>query len=70
MRQNANHMSAVNQSNDHDKPSHCELRSALEWYFVCVTCEAKWFSSKKESLCPRCMTRATSRERLMPPWRR
>ena len=47
-----------------------ETRSAnvRRWYFVCLTCNAKWFAMKQEMPCPRCFTAARSRERLTPPW--
>ena len=69
MRQNADHIIAVNEPNDRDKPGHRGLRSAPQWYFVCARCEAKWFSRTKESTCPRCQLESTSSERLLPPWR-
>lgn len=47
-----------------------ETRSAdrRRWYFVCLTCNAKWFAMKQEMPCPRCFTPVCSRERLTPPW--
>ncbi len=41
---------------------------AATYYFVCSTCNAKWFSARAQDLCPRCGQRAVACERLTPPW--
>jgi hypothetical protein len=45
-------------------------REAVDWYFLCTLCGAKWFSPMDHSRCPRCLTAATSAERFTPPWRK
>ena len=69
MRQNLRHPNATSQAGG--RKSRCLPcpRPALEWYFVCGQCEAKWFSPNQQSICPRCRAASTSNERLLPPWR-
>jgi rubrerythrin len=43
-------------------------RTVRRWYFVCQTCDAKWFHLDQRSTCPRCQAESESRERLVPPW--
>jgi hypothetical protein len=38
------------------------------WYFVCMTCNAKWYSRQAACACPRCGTPHQSHERMTPPW--
>ena len=38
------------------------------FYYVCVRCEAKFFSPRQVEPCPRCGMTLNSRERLTPPW--
>jgi len=40
----------------------------VPWYFVCVTCSAKWFAETQRTHCPRCQTPAVSVQRITPPW--
>lgn len=44
--------------------------SPLRWYFVCSTCNAKWFHIHREHPCPRCGAPVAAKERLIPPWQR
>ena len=53
-----------------DNTSSTAKSDAVEWYFVCAECGAKWFSMKKRSRCPRCGTGTVSNEQITPPWRR
>lgn len=41
---------------------------AVDWYFVCAICEAKWFAPTNTADCPRCGATSKSNERIMPPW--
>ena len=43
---------------------------AATYYFVCATCNAKWFAAMARARCPRCDARALSGERQTPPWLR
>jgi hypothetical protein len=43
---------------------------SIPFYFVCELCDAKWFAETRTAHCPRCRTRNSSRERLIPPWRK
>jgi Zn finger protein HypA/HybF involved in hydrogenase expression len=43
-------------------------QAARRWYFVCLNCEAKWFSPVREMECPRCENPVRSGERLTVPW--
>jgi hypothetical protein len=38
-------------------------------YFVCESCNAKWFQKGELSSCPRCGTLAGSRDDIAPPWK-
>lgn len=38
-------------------------------YFVCETCNAKWFCEPELRRCPRCGALAASRENIAPPWK-
>ena len=69
MKQNVDHVIATNQSSDRGGPGRRGVRPTREWYFVCAQCEAKWFSPKQQTVCPRCQAESTSNERLLPPWR-
>jgi hypothetical protein len=40
------------------------------WYFVCTSCDTKFFYRKKRARCPRCAERLESSERRERPWRR
>jgi len=37
-------------------------------YFVCETCNAKWFSNTELSQCPQCAALSASNENVVPPW--
>ena len=63
----------MNKPPDIDESRRIDDRETLiadrrRWYFVCLTCNAKWFAGEQEMPCPRCFTAARSRERLTPPW--
>jgi hypothetical protein len=38
-------------------------------YFVCESCNAKWFAKKDLMQCPRCGELNSSREDIVPPWK-
>jgi hypothetical protein len=40
----------------------------MKWYFVCVTCNAKWFANGQLIVCPRCGELTVSTEQFTPPW--
>ena len=43
---------------------------ARRWYFVCPSCNAKWFHNLQRHACPRCGTVVVAADKIVPPWRR
>jgi hypothetical protein len=40
----------------------------MKWYFICVTCNAKWFGDSQLMVCARCGELTVSIEQFTPPW--
>jgi len=51
-------------------PREGEDAGSLRWYFVCPSCNAKWFHTLPRHPCPRCGMAVAAADRLVPPWRR
>ena len=50
-------------------PKEGRAASPLRWYFVCPSCDAKWFHTLPRHPCPRCGMVVAAGDRLVPPWR-
>jgi hypothetical protein len=46
-----------------------EPQASQRWYFICPSCNAKWFHCLSRHPCPRCERTVSAGARVVPPWR-